>query len=193
MQDFDPRNMKDLANLKNVNDADALLQDMKASKDGNEIKNEYKALQEVEDLKRLVEKQTYIIHAFWRMLKAKGATNEEFNQALTEAVLLEKRTDYKNITVCPQCGKGLQSMENKPFTSKCYYCGVELFVNPYERFDNLDPYDISYTEEPAEESATYTSDAEEDAKEMQSAADIISQSFEPYDVTKDLNFDDENI
>lgn len=191
MQDMTPDMLKDMAKFKNAADAEKYMNDIKGEKD-TEIKNEYKALQEVEDLKDMVEKQTYLIHAFWRLLKQKGATNEDFNKALNEAVLLEKRTDYKNLTVCPQCGKGLQSMENKPFTSKCYYCGMEILVNPYEKYDNLDPYTISYQEE-VKESSPYVSDDDADKQEMQSAADVISQSFEPYDVTKDLNFDDENI
>lgn len=191
MQDMTPDMLKDMAKFKSTADAEKYMNDIKGEKD-TEIKNEYKALQEVEDLKDMVEKQTYLIHAFWRLLKQKGATNEDFNKALNEAVLLEKRTDYKNLTVCPQCGKGLQAMENKPFTSKCYYCGTEILVNPYEKFDSLDPYNIAYQEEIVD-SSPYVSDDEADKQEMQSAADVISQSFEPYDVTKDLNFDDENI
>lgn len=191
MQDMTPDMLKDMVKFKSTADAEKYMNDIKGEKD-TEIKNEYKALQEVEDLKDMVEKQTYLIHAFWRLLKQKGATNEDFNKALNEAVLLEKRTDYKNLTVCPQCGKGLQAMENKPFTSKCYYCGTEILVNPYEKFDSLDPYNIAYQEEVVD-SSPYVSDDEADKQEMQSAADVISQSFEPYDVTKDLNFDDENI
>ena len=46
---------------------------------------------------------------------------------------------------------------------------------------------MSETEEPE----PYISDDEAEEKEIKEAADVISQSFEPYDVTKDLNFDDE--
>ena len=59
MTDFDSFNMKDMAKLKNVNEADALLNDMKGGNDG-EIKNEYQALKEVEELKKMVEKQQTI-------------------------------------------------------------------------------------------------------------------------------------
>ena len=194
MQDIDPMNFKDMAKLKNVNEADALLHNIKNSandSDGkNDIKSEYQSLKEVEELKRLVEKQSFIIHAFCIMLKDKGATNEEFDKALNEAVLLGRRTDYKNIKICPSCGKGLQSMENKPFTAKCLYCGVEILNNPYKKYDGLDPYKVEYKPEP-EEPEPYISDDEADEKEFREAADVISQSFEPYDVTKDLNFDDE--
>ncbi len=194
MQNIDPMNFKDMAKLKNVNEADEMLYNIKnGSTEGdgqNDIKNEYQSLKEVEELKRMVEKQSYLIHAFWIMLKEKGATNEEFDKALNEAVLLSKRTDYKHSSTCPNCGKGLQRMENKPFAFKCYYCGVELLNNPYKRYDDLDPYKIDYKPEP-EQPEPYVSDDEADEKEFREAADVISKSFEPYDVTKDLNFDDE--
>lgn len=191
MQDIDPMMMKDMAKLKNINEADALLHNMKNEGDSkSEIKNEYQALKEVEELKRLVEKQSYLIHAFWIMLKEKGTTNEDFDKALNEAVLLSRRTDYKNSTACPNCGKALQSMENKPFASKCFYCGIEILNNPYKKYDSIDPYKIDYRSEP-EQPEPYISDDEADEKEFREAADVISKSFEPYDVSKDLNFDDE--
>ena len=190
MSDIDPMFMKDMAKLKNVNDADALLRDMKNGAKEGEIKSEYQSLKEVEELKHLVEKQSCLIHAFWIMLKEKGATNEEFDKALTEASLLANRKDYKNVKTCPNCGKGLQKMENKLFTSKCFYCGLEVLNNPYKKYDGLDPYNTGYAEN-VEEPAPYISDDEADAQELKETQDIISQSFEPYDVTKDLNFDDE--
>ena len=190
MVDFDPSMMKDMAKLKNVNEADELLRGMKEPGKENEIKSEYSSLKEVEMIRQKVEKQTYLLHAFWLMLKEHGATNEELDKALNEAVLLEKRTDFKNITECPSCGKGLQKMENKPFVSKCYYCGTELLINPYKKFDGLDPYNVGYAEK-VEEPAPYVPDDVTDQEELKDAQEIISQSFEPYDVTKDLNFEDE--
>ena len=190
MVDFDPKLMKDMANLKNVNEADALLHGIKDPGKETEIKNEYQSLKEVEELKRMVEKQTYLLHAFWLMLKDRGATNEDLDKALNEAVLLEKRTDFKNLVDCPNCGKGLQKMENKPFSSKCYYCGKEILINPYKKYDGLDPYTTPYAETQAEPEP-YVPDDVADATELKDAQDIISQSFEPYDVTKDLGFDEE--
>ena len=192
MQDFDPSMMKDMAKLKNANEADALIQNMKSDPKEGEIKNEFQSLKEVDELRRKVEKQTYLLHAFWLLLKEKGVTNEDLDKTLNEVVLLRKRTDYKNTTACPNCGKSLQAMENKPFTSKCYYCGVEMLNNPYKKYDGIDPYKPMYSENSEEEPEPYVSDDEADAKEFKEATDVISQSFEPYDVTKDLNFDEEN-
>ncbi len=191
MPGFDSFSMKDMAKLKNANEADDLLNKM-SNPEGQDPKNEYQSLKEVMELKRLVEKQTYLLHAFWLLLKEKGATNEELDKALNEAVLLEKRKDFKNKTVCPTCGKGLQAMENKPFTSKCFYCGNETLDNPYKKFDDLDPYNPSYVE-PAQEISEPVTEEDAEQQEIQEAQDVISQSFEPYDVSKDLNFDDENV
>ena len=87
MVDFDPGMMKDMAKLKNVNEADELLRGMKEPGKENEIKSEYSSLKEVEMLRQKVEKQTYLLHAFWLMLKEHGATNEELDKALNEDIL----------------------------------------------------------------------------------------------------------
>ena len=190
MVDFDPNMIKDMAKLKNVNEADELLHGLKEPGKEGELKSEYQSIKEVEELRRKVEKQTYLLHAFWILLKEKGATNDELDKALNEAVLLEKRTDYKNVVNCPNCGKGLQKMENKPFSSKCFYCGTEILNNPYKKYDGLDPYNTGYAETPIEPEP-YVPDDVADESELKEAQEIISQSFEPYDVTKDLNFDEE--
>ena len=194
MQGIDPKSMKDMAKLKNADEVDGFLRDMKAPGQEQEIKNEFKALKEVEVLKDMVERQSFVLHAMWLLLKEKGFTNEEFDKALKEAVLLEKRTDYKHTTTCPNCGKGLQSMENYPFTFKCFYCGTEVMGNPYKKYDGLDPYNPSYTDAETdaatdEEAAAAALAAEE--AEIASAQEIISRSYEPYDVSQDLHFDDE--
>ena len=189
MADFDSEMMKDMAKLKNINEADELLRGMKES-GKEEHKNEYSTFKEVEELRLKVEKQTYLLHAFWLMLKEHGATNEDLDKALNEAVLLSKRTDYKNIVTCPNCGKGLQKMENKPFVSKCYYCGTEMLNNPYKKYDGLDPYNTGYDKK-VDEPEPYVPDDVVAEEELKDAQDIISQSFEPYDVTKDLGFDEE--
>lgn len=190
MSGLDSMSFKDMAKLKNVNEADELINSVKNPGNDHQIKNEFQAAKEVEEMKKQLEKQTYLLHAVWLLLKEKGMTNEELDKALNEAVLLEKRTDYKNLTACPNCGKGLQAMENRPFTSKCYYCGTEILDNPYKKYDGIDPYNIDYTPKTAEPE-DYVPDDVADEQEIQDAQAVISQDFEPYDVSKDLNFDDE--
>ena len=191
MQEIDPMSIKDMSKFKSADEADEFLRKMTGNDGEREVKNDYQAFKEVEELKKLVEKQSYLLHALWLMLKEKGYTNEEFDKALTEAVLLGKRTDYKNSTTCPKCGKGLQSMENKPFASKCFYCGLEVLDNPYKKYDELDPYKPAYSTGNENAPQEYVSDAEADEQEFKEAQDVISKSFEPYDVSRDLNFEDE--
>ena len=191
MQEIDPMSIKDMSKFKSADEADEFLRKMTGNDGEREVKNDYQSFKEVEELKKLVEKQSYLLHALWLMLKEKGYTNEEFDKALTEAVLLGKRTDYKNSTTCPKCGKGLQSMENKPFASKCFYCGLEVLDNPYKKYDELDPYKPAYSTGNENAPQEYVSDAEADEQEFKEAQDVISKSFEPYDVSKDLNFEDE--
>ena len=196
MAGIDPKTMQDLAKLKSANEADEMIRGMSNPGNDQEIKNEFQALKEVEELKDLVEKQSLLLHAFWLLLKEKGLTNEDLDKALNEAVLLGRRTDYKHSSVCPECGKPLQSMENYPFKFKCLYCGTEAIGNPYKKYDDLDPYSSNYqeTEETAaaEESAP-VSEEDAEASELKEAQDIISRNYEPYDVSKDLNFDDEDV
>ena len=69
--------------------------------------------------------------------------------------------------------------------------GLDIDLNAVpKKYDGLDPYNTGYTE-PEEEPAPYISDDEADAQELKETQEIISQSFEPYDVSKDLNFDEE--
>lgn len=196
MAGIDPKTIKDMANLKDANEADALIRDINNPGNAQDIKNEFQALKEVEELKDMVEKQSLLLHAFWLLLKEKGFSNEELDKTLNEAMLLAKRTDYKNSSVCPSCGKALQAMENYPFTFKCFYCGTEVIGNPYKKYDSLDPYNQNYPEAEApsaESGEAPLSDEEAAASEIKEAQDIISRSYEPYDVSKDLNFDDEDV
>ena len=98
MADFDSAMMKDMAKLKNINEADELLRGMKES-GKEEHKNEYSTFKEVEELRLMVEKQKYLLHAFWLMLKEHGATNEDLDKALNEAVLLSKNNCQKVLQV----------------------------------------------------------------------------------------------
>ena len=47
--------------------------------------------------------------------------------------------------------------------------------------------------EPAQVISEPVTEEDAEQQEIQEAQDVISQSFEPYDVSKDLNFDDENV
>jgi hypothetical protein len=195
-ENLDMNTLKQLDKMKSADEVDAALaQD-------NSIKNEFQSIKEVEILKDTVSQQQILLHAMWLMLKDHGADNEEFNIHLKNAVLLSARKDFKNNVDCPSCGKGMQKMEKVPFTLKCYYCGNEVLCNPFMKFDGLDPASIEYkTERPSGEELDQQSSPEQfeqravqsEEQEIANAEAILSTNYEPYDVSKDLNFEEDEL
>lgn len=195
-ENLDLNTLKQLSKMKNVDEVDAAL-----SSDGS-IKNEFQSIKEVEILRDTVNQQQILLHAMWLMLKEHGFTNVEFNLHLKEASQLSLRKDFKNVINCPSCGKGMQKLEQVPFTLKCYYCGTEFLCNPFMKFDGLDPESIEYRPEKAtsEELDEHSKpenyeqrQAQSEDDEIASAKEILDREYQPYDVSKDLNFEDENI
>ena len=70
--DIESFSMKDMAKLKSVGEADALLQKMSHPDNEDKLKSEFQSIKEVEELKKMVEKQNYLLHAFWLLLKEKA-------------------------------------------------------------------------------------------------------------------------
>ena len=195
-ENMDMNTFKQLSKMKNADEIDAAL-----SQD-NTIKNEFQSAKEVEILKDTVNQQQILLHAMWLMLKDHGADNDEFNTYLKNAVLLSSRKDFKNNVECPSCGKGMQKMEKVPFTLKCYYCGNEVLCNPFMKFDGLDPNSIEYKTERAtgEELDQQSSPeqfeqrvAQSEEEELANAEAILSTNYEPYDDSKDLNFEEDEL
>ncbi len=193
---LDMNTIRQLSKMKSVDEVDAaLLQD-------NSIKNEFQSAKEVEVLKDTVNQQQILLHAMWLMLKDHGADNDEFNRCLKEAAKFSSRTDFKNNVNCPTCGKGMQKMEKVPFTLKCYYCGYEYLCNPFMKFDGLDADTIDYKTDRAtseqldeqskpEQYEQKLAQTEED--EIATAEAILNTNYEPYDVSKDLNFEEDEL
>ncbi|MBR1906564.1 MAG: hypothetical protein IJ819_08915 [Clostridiales bacterium] len=195
-ENFDMNTIRQLSKMKNVDEIDAAL-----SKD-NSIKNEFQSAKDVEALKETVSQQQILLHAMWLMLKDHGADNDEFNRHLKEASQLSSRTDFKNSVSCPSCGKGMQKMEKVAFTLKCYYCGYEYLCNPFMKYDEIDPSVIDYkTERPSGEQLDEQSKPEQfeqnqaktEEDEIANAEAILNTSYEPYDVSKDLNFEEDEL
>lgn len=193
-ENMDMNTFKQLSKMKSVDEVDAALSG------DNSIKNEFQAAKEVAVLRDTVNQQQILLHAMWRMLKEHGFTNVDLNLHLKEAVQLSTRKDFKNVVDCPNCGKGMQKMEQVPFTLKCYYCGTEFLSNPFMKYDGLDPNAVEYKTERAsgeeldaqsapENYERKAAQTEED--EIANAEAILNSSFEPYDVSQDLKFDEE--
>ena len=60
MQGIDPMSIKDMSKLRSTNEADEFLREVTGQKD-QDIKGEFHALKEVEDLKNIVTKQEYLL------------------------------------------------------------------------------------------------------------------------------------
>jgi hypothetical protein len=189
--DLTNEQIKQLAKLGSVDEVDAALGNRDA------IKNEFQSIKEVERLTAMVEEQQTLLHAMWLMLQEHSATNEEFDECLKTAVLFRKRKDFKTEKICPNCGKLMQKMENLLFTYKCYYCGAEDLGNPYKKYDGIDP-NVVYEDlhEAAEANAEPQAPADEIADEeaeLRNAQEILSKDYQPYDVSQDLKFDEEDV
>ncbi|MCQ2516160.1 MAG: hypothetical protein MJ094_04775 [Saccharofermentans sp.] len=119
-----------------------------------------------------------MIHALWLLLQRMGVTNEQLDEALTEVMEINARgvVSLKGMA-CPQCGSKAQF--NGPFKIKCIYCGTEAVLNPYEARELAEQANAVIAEQQA---------LEEQQKRWEEAQK--NNPYQPYDVTKDLNFDD---
>ncbi len=120
-----------------------------------------------------------LLHAFWIMFKNNGYTNEMLDEAIDEALAIESEgaKTLKGM-VCPNCGRKAQFSGH--FKIKCIYCGSESVLNPYEARDIA----IEMENVMAEQQAA------EDQKDRWEKA-VENDPYTPYDVSKDLNFEDE--
>ena len=159
---------------------DQLIQQSKASGDPTMEKaaEVAKGNPELKDIHKQLEKIELTLHAMWIMMNNQGYTDAEFDQAMTDAIEFTKRKDFQLKGIrCPSCGKNAQL--SNYYKIKCIYCGSEAVMHPYEVYNML----------PEEEApaAVEAPVAEEVAAEP---VDPAFQTFEPYDVSKDLNFDE---
>lgn len=154
-----------LEQTKMLDTDDTLEIEKKRFMDDPDIEKFETALSVTKDLKRLTERVDeleVLNYGLWLMLEKKGFTREEYNAALAEAK--EKvltKLTAKNEVII--CPKcGRQLQAGNIFSVKCIYCGYEEMSNPYTQASTTN----GVGETPAVEE-------------------------EAYDVTKDLNFDEE--
>ncbi len=124
------------------------------------------------DYKKLLERIDVLEttnHAMWLMLKSKGFTDEEFDVAMCNAVDARRQNVPVTGLRCPNCGKSAQL--SSQYKIKCIYCGSEAIIHPYEVYEII------------------KAQAEAEAQAALEAAALANQ---PYDVTKDLRFDEFN-
>lgn len=140
----------------------------------------------VDEIKHDVDELKVLVHGMWMLMKEKGIDYSELDAKLDIAAKLATRTDYSDDIKCPSCGRGLQTMEKYVFKKMCYYCGYEKTQNPFQKYDGIDLNKVPDEEE--DETVKAQKEAE---AEYAAAQEVLNTTFEPYDVTKDLNFDDQ--
>lgn len=119
-----------------------------------------------------------LVHAFWIMFQKNGYTNEMLDEAISEALDIEAEgpVNLKGMS-CPSCGRKAQLSGN--FKIKCIYCGMESIINPYEARE----FNRQIEEAMAQQQ-------EEEAQKQRWEQAVENDPYQPYDVSKDLNFDD---
>ena len=153
---------------------------VKKAADMPDVDSHFKAASDFNELKEQVQKLETICHALWIMLNQKGHTNEEFDNAIAEVIERDKSCGMmlKGLR-CPNCGKNAQL--SKFFKIKCIYCGTEAIIHPYEVYDM---FGLA-----GEQEAARIAEGEEQARRATGTGYAIEEHI-PYDVTKDLNFED---
>jgi len=140
----------------------------------------YQSIEDMEKLKRRVTESEIMIHALWSFIKHYGnISSEELNATIEGLLQVRYSKKQKNEVICPDCGKVMQKVNKDLFTFKCYYCGAEQIQNPFDCFD------IAKAEMEEEKKAA------EAQPDVETDEDILNKTFEPYDVTKDLHFEDD--
>jgi len=133
-----------------------------------------------DELEYSVGRLDILLASMWMLMKEKGFTDDELMNKITTIIDERKGVVYqKDVLKCSKCGNNIQEVKKTPLTGRCYYCGSMYVLYPYN--DKQLPEELvplAAKEEP--EKVT------EDVKE-----DELPSSFEPYDVSKDLGFDEE--
>ena len=121
-----------------------------------------------------------LVAAMWMLMKEKGFTDEELMDKVVSIIDEQKGIVYpRNPIKCSKCGNNIQEVKKTPLTGRCFYCGTTYILYPYG--DNVEVLDDKTSSEPEKPAA-------EPAEEIR---DELPETFEPYDVSKDLRFDEE--
>jgi len=127
---------------------------------------------DLDDLREKVDDLNTLVHAFWILFQESGIPNDKLDEAITKALDIDSQGAFSlKGMVCPHCG--MKAQYANTFKIKCIYCGSEAIINPYEAREIAAAYDEEMERQEAEEQAE---------KQIEAA--------QPYDVNKDLNFDD---
>ena len=143
----------------------------------------------VDEIEYSVGRLDLLTAAMWMLMKDKGCTDDDLMAKIAELIEERKGVVYqKGVLKCSQCGNNIQEVKKTPLTGRCYYCGTMYLLYPYnDGDDTVDPIKSGIAADDAQPEQKEDADAEG----AQDAGDELPLTFEPYDVSKDLGFDDE--
>ncbi|MCQ2482668.1 MAG: hypothetical protein MJ153_04205 [Clostridia bacterium] len=124
---------------------------------------------DIEKVIRHINTVEVLNHAMWLLLQEKGFTHEDLNKKIEQVLEDQKKISSAKIDIkCSVCNQKMQV--SGKFLAKCIYCGTVNSFNPYQLEVDSKP------------------NATEETLEIHH---VPEETFEPYDVDKDLNFDSE--
>ena len=139
-----------------------------------------------EELDVAVRRLDILVASMWMLMKEKGYTDEELMNRATSFITEKEGNVYSHeIIHCPKCNQVIQEVKKSPLTVRCVYCGSQYVLYPYNDVEERDPKMIV-------EGNDDIAPKKEEKKEEPVPDYTIPTVFEPYDVSKDLRFDEED-
>lgn len=139
-----------------------------------------------EELDVSIRRLDILVSSMWKLMKEKGYTDDDLMNQVTSIITENEGAVYSREAIhCPKCGQVIQEVKKSPLTVRCFYCGSQYVLYPYNDVEERDLKMIVEGDNditPAKEEK-----AEEPPKDY-----TIPTEFEPYDVSKDLRFDEED-
>ena len=129
------------------------------------------------DLQTAINRLDILVFALFNLLQQKGVSEEELTDEI-DRIIKEHNSDVYayNPVMCSKCNKPLQETKQIPMLGKCLYCGEQHVLYPYSRGTSADAAVAS---------------AESEAASAEPETPSVTSEPEPYDVLKDLRFDEE--
>ena len=101
-----------------------------ATKAGEAKADATRAVREVEELERRLERALLVCEAMWTIMREKlGLSDEELIERIKEVDLSDGKLDgrvRRRGTYCPSCGRLVPSKFHR-----CMYCGEEIEFDPF--------------------------------------------------------------
>jgi len=129
-----------------------------------------------------------LVASMWMLMKEKGFEDEALMEKITSIIDEQKGVVYRQSTIkCPKCGNVIQEIKKTPLTARCFYCGAMYVLYPFND-KALSEDELKAIEGDEPETDTVAADKKEEKNEEK--VPEIPTHFEPYDVSKDLRFDE---